>query len=90
MQKIIKKDLFTIIIDENNKQHIPLFCDVCELPMIFGKDDLSYLEFNCCYYCSTTSAYLDKESWQSGNRPTNEEINKEKEIRTRISNNFFI
>lgn len=90
MSKIIKKELYTIIIDECNTKQAPLFCNVCDLPMTKKDDSISYLKFECCYDCSSMWAYRDKEKWLNGERPSKNEIEKYKILRTRISSNFIL
>jgi hypothetical protein len=88
----IKKEnaLYTIIVDENDTNQVPLFCEVCDLPMLKNEDDSSYREFESCDHCSTMWAYQDKEKWSMGERPKQSIINKDKELRTRISNKFIL
>jgi len=90
MPKRIEKELYTIIIDDTQISHIPLFCDVCDLPMLKPSDDISFREFKCCDHCSTMWAYHDREKWAAGIRPGKEIIDKDKELRARVSNKFIL
>jgi hypothetical protein len=90
MSKKIEKELYTIIIEENDSNQVPLFCDVCTLPMLKNKDDSSYREFESCDHCSTMWAYQDKEKWSNGERPEQSAIDKDKELRIRVSNKFIL
>jgi hypothetical protein len=90
MPKKIEKELYTIIIDENGTDQIPLFCEVCDLPMLRIEDNTSYREFKCCNHCSTMWAYQNKEKWSNGDRPEQSVIDKDKELRTRVSNKFIL
>ena len=90
MLQKIEKELYSIIIDENDSDQVPLFCEVCCLPMTRNEDDISYSEFKCCDHCSTMWAYQDKDKWKNGERPDQNTINKDKELRTRISNKFIL
>jgi hypothetical protein len=90
MPKKIEKELYTIIIDENGTDQIPLFCEVCDLPMLRIEDNTSYREFKCCNHCSTMWAYQNKEKWSNGDRPEQSVIDKDKELRIRVSNKFIL
>jgi len=90
MHKKIEKEFYTILIDKNDTAHVPLFCSVCDLPMLKNEDDLSYRTFECCDHCSTMWAYQDRDAWANGTRPNVDIINKDKELRTRISNKFIL
>ncbi len=90
MSKKIEKELYTIIIEENDSSQVPLFCGVCALPMLRNEDDISYREFKCCNHCSTMWAYQNKEKWSNGERPEQSIIDKDKELRTRVSNKFIL
>jgi hypothetical protein len=90
MSEKIEKELYTIIVDENDTNQVSLFCEVCDLPMIRSEDDVSYREFKCCSHCSTMWAYQDKENWANGERPDQSTIDEYKELRTRVSNKFIL
>lgn len=90
MSRKIEKELYSIVIDKNYSEQPPLFCDVCCLPMIMNEDDISYSEFKCCDHCSTMWAYQDKDKWKNGWRPEQDIIDKDKKLRTRISNKFIL
>jgi hypothetical protein len=90
MSKKIEKEMYSIIIEDNDSTQIPLFCDVCALPMLNGVDDVSYREFKSCNHCSTMWAYQDKEKWSNGERPKQSVIDKDKDLRIRISNKFIL
>lgn len=82
--------LYTITVDENDTSHVPLFCEVCDLPMLRSEDDISYREFKCCNHCSIMWAYQDKEKWSNGERPDQSVIDEDKKLRTRVSNKFIL
>jgi hypothetical protein len=90
MTKKIEKEFYTIVIDENETVQIPLFCGVCELPLLKIEDDIAFREFKCCDHCSTMWAYQDKEKWDLGERPEQSVIDKDKELRKRVSNKFIL
>jgi len=90
MSKRIEKEQYTIIIEDSKIKQTPLFCEVCELPMLRQEDSTSFREFKCCDYCSTMWAYQDKEKWAAGIRPSKEKIDKEKELRKRVSSKFIL
>jgi hypothetical protein len=89
LEKIVK-ELYTITIDEKDSRHTPLFCEVCSLPMLRIEDDSSYRTFQCCSSCSTMWAYQNKEKWSNGERPEQSVIDKDKELRTRVSSKFIL
>ena len=90
MSKKIEKENYTIVIDKNGVDQVPLFCKVCSLPMLRIEDDSSYRTFQCCSSCSTMWAYQDKEKWSNGERPEQSVIDKDKELRTRVSSKFIL
>jgi hypothetical protein len=90
MHKKIIKELYTILIDSSDVIQAPLFCNVCSLPMLRNEDDSSFREFKCCNHCSTMWAYQNKEKWSNGERPEQSVIDKDKELRTRVSNKFIL
>ena len=54
-----------------------LFCPVCDFAMIPEKD-LSYVKrYGACFSCSTKWAEPDLEKWESGWRPSEEELQPE-------------
>jgi hypothetical protein len=90
MNKKTTKKMYSRIIDDNDSDQVPLFCKVCNLPMLKNEDDSSYRMFQCCAHCSTMWAYQDKEKWSNGERPEQNIIDKDKELRTRVSNKFIL
>jgi hypothetical protein len=90
MRSKIEKELYTIVIEENETTQVPLFCEVCNLPMLKSEDDSSYRTFKCCDHCSTMWAYQDKDKWSNGERPEQSKIDKDKELRIRVSNKFIL
>jgi hypothetical protein len=90
MHKKITKEMYSIIIDDNDSDHVPLFCNVCCLPMLMAEDDTSYRTFQCCSRCSTMWAYQDKEKWSNGERPEQSIIDKDKELRVIVSSKFIL
>jgi len=66
-------------VEDNDK--IPLFCSVCDECMTSGYDDSYYRTYTCCYECATAWAERDREAWEAGYRPADEEIANELKIR---------
>jgi len=90
MHKKITRELYVIIIDDSDADQVPLFCNLCNLPMLKNEDDSSHRMFQSCDHCSTMWAYQDKEKWSNGERPEQSIIDKDKELRTRVSNKFIL
>lgn len=53
---------------------VPLFCFVCKFPMKTSDDSSSYRTFECCSKCAMKFVSPNKEKWENGWRPTNEEL----------------
>jgi len=52
----------------------PVFCPVCDDIMHSYYDEEAYRKFRCCDNCASTWAYADVERWNSGWRPSSEEV----------------
>jgi hypothetical protein len=52
----------------------PLFCEVCSLPMRTLEDNLSYRKHKCCQWCALEWAESSFYDWESGWRPSQEQI----------------
>jgi hypothetical protein len=52
----------------------PIFCPVCEKIMSTSFDDDAHKKFQCCDSCANRWAYRDPVRWNSGWRPSLEEI----------------
>lgn len=55
-------------------QSIPLICPVCSLLMRSRDDELAYLSLKCCDSCASFFAKPKRSLWNSGWRPSKEEI----------------
>ena len=50
-------------------------CPVCGSYSFFAKDDLYMAKFECCFKCYIQWVEDSEESWESGWRPSKEQIN---------------
>lgn len=77
-RKICHREDYVVIVpssyDENERQNMPLFCDVCGIRFGRKEDEMTYKKFGCCSPCADTWAYSNKEKWEAGWRPTIEII----------------
>lgn len=65
---------FYVIVPKTLKESTPIFCPVCSFIMNSTYDEESYRDFKCCDDCSSEWARRNKESWQSGWRPSQDDI----------------
>lgn len=76
-RKIKKFEGYIVIVpssfEDKDKENIPIFCDICEFKMSPHDDD-AYKKFGCCSICADVWAYSNKEKWNKGWRPSNDEI----------------
>lgn len=73
---------------ETSGDRIPLFCEVCGFVFSNKEDEKSQRDFSCCSICADTWAYSNKEKWNGGWRPSNEQI--EASIQRRLFKNYNI
>ena len=59
----------TIIAPRKNEEAIPISCPVCKVFFSSNLDLRSYLNSECCRFCETEYALLDRQSWEKGDRP---------------------
>jgi hypothetical protein len=54
----------------------PFWCPVCNIPMKNGSggDDKTFFKWGCCRYCHIEFVEHREERWQSGWRPTREDL----------------
>ena len=52
----------------------PISCSVCDHLHRSYEDEVSHGEFGCCYRCAQKWAYPRRKEWNSGWRPTKEQI----------------
>lgn len=63
-----------VVIKQENIQITPLFCTICELLMRSRDDELAFQTFGCCDSCASFFAKPKRSLWESGWRPSKEEI----------------
>ena len=78
------QDGYSIIVPDDDMEIIPLDCDVCGYLMQNYSDVISYRESRCCSHCFMKWAEVDLESWNSGARPPENEIEEEKKKRANL------
>jgi len=69
----IECDLY--VVDNTGQRAMPFFCSVCEFVMNSHDDFKAIQRFNCCSTCEMTFAQPNREKWDSGWRPSEEELN---------------
>lgn len=54
----------------------PFWCPICNIPMKNGSggDDKTFFKWGCCRYCHIEFVEHREERWQSGWRPTREDL----------------
>jgi hypothetical protein len=54
----------------------PFWCPICNIPMKNGSggDDKTFFKWGCCRYCYIEFVEHREERWQSGWRPTGEDL----------------
>lgn len=65
---------FFIIKPKNVQRCQPLFCPICELVMNEIYDEAAWEKFDCCDTCANTWAYSNKDKWEKGWRPSQEQV----------------
>ncbi len=77
-RKICHRSNYVVIVpssyDEGAEQHMPLFCQVCDMRFGHKDDETTYRKFKCCTFCADTWAYSNKEKWELGWRPSQDVI----------------
>lgn len=54
---------------------LPAHCPVCDVLFSSSLDLESYRHSQCCSYCETKYAFIDRLDWLRGSRPTKEQVN---------------
>lgn len=53
---------------------VSFFCDTCDHVLRTRDDEDAWRKFKCCYHCAKHWAYPNVTAWQSGWRPSQEQI----------------
>jgi hypothetical protein len=53
---------------------LPAHCPVCDVLFSSSLDLESYRNSECCSYCETKYAFIDRSSWLKGTRPTKDQL----------------
>jgi len=69
---------------------LPFFCPLCEFVMSDHEDFSAFQTFGCCHSCEITFAQPMREKWESGWRPSDEELNSYKSSIEEKSLNLFL
>jgi hypothetical protein len=90
--RLIKEDVsgFFVIKPSGVDSPIPLSCPICDSLLRSRDDELSYIDYCCCYLCALRWAHSRKNEWKDGWRPTSEEIAQVVSERPPILVNFEI
>ena len=68
-------DNITLIIPHHAMENFtPIFCPICDLPMLTADDSASYAEFSCCEECKLRWAESRREEWKHGWRPVESDL----------------
>ena len=70
-----------VILKNSLDKNICSFCPVCDFMISTESDVFSFHKYECCHFCSLKWAESRKESWNSGWRPSQDDIDKIKEER---------
>jgi|TARA_R110001583_G_scaffold27302_2_gene97706 hypothetical protein len=85
--KLIDEEIISICPDKDMLK-VPLFCPVCNFVMNSADDTECFESSMCCNTCFVKWAESRKKDWNSGWRPTVQEIKIEKEIRRKMHVKF--
>lgn len=75
------KSGLAIIVPKKNEDAVPISCPVCKVFFSSNLDLRAYLNSECCSFCETEYAFLDREAWLEGTRPDRKVILKDLERR---------
>lgn len=67
-------DGYFVVIPKEKSNKSPIACPVCETLFKTSDDDVAYLQFECCHFCSSAFANPNREKWLKGWRPSTAEI----------------
>lgn len=73
---ICKKDKYSIIIPKDNFDYTSLYCDLCHNLLCSEHDEKAYEKFKCCDNCLNYLVLPNKSKWDSGWKPSKEDIEK--------------
>ena len=74
---LIEKDGYVVVYHEDNEKNIiPTFCEVCNCMLRTLDDEIAYNQFKCCDDCTQQFARPNVERWQTGWRPDDSELKK--------------
>ena len=67
--------------------NMPLFCPVCEFSLDYYKDYSHFKNYSCCRNCAMQWAESQKQKWDTGWRPSTQEVDKYKQDRITLALN---
>jgi len=74
---------------DNNIDKLPLFCSVCGFAYSKKEDEKSHQEFLCCSTCADAWAYSNRENWNKGWRPSEQQLEVNLQRRLFKNNNIM-
>ena len=77
-------DGFSVIVPIETALTIPLKCPVCLMLLSVSEDSEYFRALSCCYKCGLKWADSNKEKWETGWRPSLDEISEEVKFRQTI------
>ena len=67
-------DGYYVIVPTDYEPSTPLFCEICDHTMRSRDDEVSHVEFKCCYRCAMKWAHPRRQLWKDGWRPTSQQV----------------
>ena len=67
-------DGLVVIRPVDPQQVMSFFCEICDNAMRTLDDEESWRKFGCCDVCARNWAYPKRPEWESGWRPTKEQV----------------
>lgn len=85
--RLMKRDPtgFIIILPKEQLDAVTFFCSICDCIFRSKDDELAQHEFGCCAWCADRWARSRKTLWQTGWRPSADEIEATREEREALS-----
>jgi hypothetical protein len=80
----------TMIVPKEYKVSMPVFCDICQFPMRNPLDQEYWNKCKCCTECGMKWVDKNLKNWQSGWRPSQEDIDAEKLHRRQVKQEIDI
>lgn len=73
---------FSIIVPKSRSDYTPMLCPLCRFALTSLYDEGAHRKFGCCDKCAAKWAYPRAKEWESGWRPSQQEVDSEIKTRT--------